>query len=332
MTTQTGRRRVSDLERLALAAFVDPLTGLRNRRGLDRDLEQALALARRGERPLTVVVGDLDGLKEINDREGHAAGDRALRALGVALESALRAGDAAYRIGGDEFLLVLADTGAAEADAVVARVRTTAPAFSCGQATFPADGEDGTSLMELADQRLLSGRRQTRTRRGGHRARGTRTEWVRSGSRAFAVATLTVTALLGGVGVGFAAQNVMAGRESVRTPVRNTSIPTGVPLPAVESGDAVAVSPASPTEDGLVSGQSSAPTTADQAEVAATVEPSPLGDVTGLTTVPPPDPASVVDVVEETAAEPSDEPQPQQEPHKEPRGDTGDGKPGNGPK
>lgn len=150
------------LRELAAAAFIDPLTGLRNRRALESDLAQRLAVAARGLRPLTVVVGDLDGLKAINDQHGHKAGDQALRALAAALDTALRAGDTAYRIGGDEFLLLLPDTGAAPAEALVERIRAGAPAFSWGASSFPADGASGPDLIELADQRLLAGRNETR--------------------------------------------------------------------------------------------------------------------------------------------------------------------------
>ncbi|HUR49656.1 MAG TPA: GGDEF domain-containing protein [Acidimicrobiales bacterium] len=201
------RVALSELEALRRAALVDPLTGLWNRRGLEDDLVQRLAVATRGGRTVTVVVGDLDGLKAINDQLGHAAGDEALRALAAALGVALRTTDTAYRIGGDEFVLLLPDTEADEVEVVMARVSAEAPAFSWGAASFPSDGIDGAALIELADQRMLEGRRDKRglgPQTAGRESNGPR---ARAARRATA-ATLVVAGLLAGVGVGYAAESV----------------------------------------------------------------------------------------------------------------------------
>lgn len=108
-----------EIERLAL---VDPLTGLGNRRAFERDLEPALRRARRLGVPLTLMCLDVDGIRSLNEEFGHACGDETLRSLGAVLRSSLRFGsDAAYRIGGDEFVaLVSADASGARA--VAARV------------------------------------------------------------------------------------------------------------------------------------------------------------------------------------------------------------------
>ena len=73
-------------------------------------------------RPFTLVVLDVDGFKSVNDRHGHLAGDAALEQLGLVLRAGLRAADTAYRIGGDEFALLLPETSAPEARAVIERI------------------------------------------------------------------------------------------------------------------------------------------------------------------------------------------------------------------
>lgn len=142
-------------------AYVDPLTGLFNRRALDRDLRREMGRAARYGRSFGVIVVDVDGLKQVNDIEGHAAGDAHLRALATALVEALRTGDQAYRIGGDEFVVLLPETTAATARSVADRIRSLrAPAFTWGAASFPEDAEDADLLLDLADQRLFAKRRK----------------------------------------------------------------------------------------------------------------------------------------------------------------------------
>ena len=96
----------------------DALTGLLNRRGLDRQLVQAVAHARRHDVVTTVMLLDLDGFKLVNDRHGHLAGDRLLRHLVQALQSRLRAGDTIARLGGDEFAILLPFTSCADAEPI----------------------------------------------------------------------------------------------------------------------------------------------------------------------------------------------------------------------
>lgn len=148
------------LERLA---YLDPLTALGNRRAAEAELRSAVATATRYDRRLAVVMADLDGLKLVNDLEGHDAGDRMLRSMADALVAAMRRGDHAFRVGGDEFVLVLAETEADEVAEVMRRVRDAgAPSFSYGSAALPVDGSDPDELLQVADQRLLAWRREAR--------------------------------------------------------------------------------------------------------------------------------------------------------------------------
>ena len=132
------------LEELRALAQEDPLTGLPNRRAFMRDLESELERTRRHGRPLALVLVRRDDLKHINDTQGHPGGDRALCAVGPALRDALRAGDTAFRIGGDEFAVLLPETTAEQAAIVAARVaagaarREPGPRLSCGIAAAPA--------------------------------------------------------------------------------------------------------------------------------------------------------------------------------------------------
>jgi diguanylate cyclase (GGDEF)-like protein len=99
------RRHVEDLERLSLT---DPLTGLGNRRAFERDLDLAIHRAQRTGEPIALLYLDVNGLKKVNDRYGHAAGDETLRALAAVMRSQSRIGlDWGYRVGGDEFVMVL---------------------------------------------------------------------------------------------------------------------------------------------------------------------------------------------------------------------------------
>jgi diguanylate cyclase (GGDEF)-like protein len=103
-------------------ARTDHLTGLANRKEFERQLERAVAAAQRHGRPLALALVDLDGLKEVNDRLGHAAGDRALRSVGRALQLGVRAADTCARIGGDEFAVAMPDTTEEQAAEVMRRV------------------------------------------------------------------------------------------------------------------------------------------------------------------------------------------------------------------
>lgn len=155
---QVSVRRSAD--RLERQAFIDPLTGLLNRRALERDLRAEMGRAARYGRRFSLMVLDMDGLKAINDEHGHAAGDSRLRALAGALADGLRLGDNAYRLGGDEFVVLLPETGEARASTVADRILAAgAPPFSWGTATYPNDGNELGALLDLADRRLYDARR-----------------------------------------------------------------------------------------------------------------------------------------------------------------------------
>ncbi len=154
---------------LEAESLLDALTGLLNRRALGRDLPSALSAAERDHHDLSVVMIDIDGLKALNDIEGHGAGDGALRAFADAWRTQLRLGDDVYRVGGDEFVLLLHGVDSEEAQHVLHRAfdRTAQP-FSWGVATFPGDGIDGSRLLDIADRRLID-RRTGRERRSAAR-------------------------------------------------------------------------------------------------------------------------------------------------------------------
>ncbi len=150
-------------EQLRHQAFHDVLTGLENRfLFLDR-LGHALARAGRGGRPTAVIFLDLDDFKAVNDRLGHAAGDRLLVAVGARLKAVTRAGDTVARLGGDEFAIIIEETDSAEADQAAARILDTlTPAFllgdrqivvraSVGIAVQSSDGADADELLRRAD-------------------------------------------------------------------------------------------------------------------------------------------------------------------------------------
>jgi diguanylate cyclase (GGDEF)-like protein len=106
------QRRV---ERAEADALVDELTGLFNRRGWDRLTEREEARAERYSHPATVFMMDVDGLKQKNDEQGHAAGDELLRAVADAIRSVIREHDVAARLGGDEFAVLAVESDAAAA-------------------------------------------------------------------------------------------------------------------------------------------------------------------------------------------------------------------------
>ncbi len=151
-------------DELQRAAFSDPLTGCSNRRAFERDIDRELARCARAELDLTVVAIDLDGLKAVNDTAGHAAGDRQLVLLVDTLRKALRSMDGIYRLGGDEFGIVLPDTSPDDAAVLIARaVRLGAPSFSWGTASYLSTGSAVVAeLLSVADADLYAQRHATR--------------------------------------------------------------------------------------------------------------------------------------------------------------------------
>jgi len=120
LTTTEGVRRIAELEQ---ETVTDPLTGLFNRRYLDRRIEEEVARAERYGTPLSVVLLDLDHFKNINDSYGHDAGDQVLRRFAKTIRGALRESDFVARFGGEEFLVVAPHTGLADAEILAERLR-----------------------------------------------------------------------------------------------------------------------------------------------------------------------------------------------------------------
>ena len=153
----------------------DALTGLRNRRALIEDLADIEREARSSGRPFALAVCDVDRFKAYNDRLGHLAGDHALRALAATLRAELRAGDEAYRYGGEELVLVLRDASVHEALAAAERVRAAVVATAIAHPADPAGvvtvsigvaagAGDASALLSRADRALYEAKRAGRNR------------------------------------------------------------------------------------------------------------------------------------------------------------------------
>ena len=181
-TEQLSERTLGDLELLALRAApaidnarrygearqladTDALTGLHNRRTFHETLAREVARAQRYGRDLGLIVLDLDDFKQVNDTYGHLAGDAVLAEVGERLRSVARTADVACRIGGEEFAVILPESGLAEAEALYHRLASaisTRPISEVGAVRFSAGiGElrpedDSVSLFERADRSLYT--------------------------------------------------------------------------------------------------------------------------------------------------------------------------------
>ena len=153
-------------------AALDQLTGLYNRRSGEQRLAQEISRAQRHGRPLTVLLMDLDGLKQINDRHGHAAGDTVLKGFADRLQRAIRGSDLAVRLGGDEFMALLPECRAEEVRHVLARLEGLEFEFddqklrlqySRGWTDY-APGETPQELLKRADGALYENKRAGKRR------------------------------------------------------------------------------------------------------------------------------------------------------------------------
>jgi len=166
-----------ELKKLQINAATDPLTGLYNRRLFDEYCDKELNRAKRYGQHLAIVILDLHRLKEVNDRHGHLRGDQMLQLAATTLRKTLRAADFAFRIGGDEFALLLPQTDTEQAVTLCRRVRSlyesdvvslkleVGVTLDFGVAVHPQDGDQKSDLLRTADERLYE------LKRSGHAPR-----------------------------------------------------------------------------------------------------------------------------------------------------------------
>jgi diguanylate cyclase (GGDEF)-like protein len=155
-----------EFKKLQINAATDPLTGLYNRRLFDEYCDKELNRAKRYGHQLALVILDVHKLKEVNDRHGHLQGDQILQLAAATLRKTLRASDFAFRIGGDEFALLLPQTDTEQANTLCRRVRAQyegdihslnldpGVTLDFGIAVLPVDGDQKSELMGTADDRL----------------------------------------------------------------------------------------------------------------------------------------------------------------------------------
>jgi len=165
-----------ELKKLNLNAVTDSLTELYNRRVFNEFFERELNRAKRYNQPLGLVMMDMHRFKEVNDKHGHPRGDEVLRMAAATLKKALRTSDFAFRIGGDEFALILPQTDAPQSLALSRRVETVfadtlkslqlsvSVGMDHGVANYPQDGDNADDLVRIADERLYQ-------RKHAHRGR-----------------------------------------------------------------------------------------------------------------------------------------------------------------
>lgn len=148
-------------------AALDQLTGLYNRRSGEQRLAEEISRAMRYSRPLTVLLIDIDGLKQVNDQLGHAAGDMMLKNFSERLQRAIRGSDLAVRLGGDEFMVLLPECRVEEVRHVLSRVEglefeyaenKLTCQFSRGWADYRS-GETSAELLKRADEALYANKR-----------------------------------------------------------------------------------------------------------------------------------------------------------------------------
>ncbi|MEW6187806.1 MAG: diguanylate cyclase [Thermodesulfobacteriota bacterium] len=171
-----SQRKESE-ETIRRLAFQDSLTGLPNRVLFHDRLSQALAQAGRNKQGLTLMMIDLDNFKEVNDQYGHQQGDRLLKEMGQRLLNFLRKSDTVARMGGDEFMILLPDTGQVpDAQRIAEKLLevfqqpmvleggTVQVSASIGLALYPKDGVDGATLIKNADRAMYRAKAEGRNR------------------------------------------------------------------------------------------------------------------------------------------------------------------------
>jgi diguanylate cyclase (GGDEF)-like protein len=160
VVAQLREQMVARQRDLAELARRDPLTGVGNRRLMQERLDYELSRHRRSEQELALLVLDLDGFKEVNDRLGHPAGDQLLAGVAQALCDTVREGDTIVRHGGDEFCILAPDTGRLDIEALAGRIHVALATIDClgrplsatiGVAVHPHDGPTAELLLAAAD-------------------------------------------------------------------------------------------------------------------------------------------------------------------------------------
>ena len=164
---ETIRQRY-ELERLATT---DRLTGILNRQGFEQRIQEEMSRCSRRQTGFLLLILDLDRFKQLNDTQGHPAGDRALRAIAQNLKAAVRGQDIVARTGGDEFSVVLTELSKGRAaEYIVERLRTSMHledyglGVSIGVAEYPKEADDFEGLYRLADKRLYQGKNEGKGR------------------------------------------------------------------------------------------------------------------------------------------------------------------------
>lgn len=176
-TIEMALARCAEEKTLRAQTFIDPLTGLHNRRFLDEALPRELARAAREGNELAVAMLDIDHFKKLNDTYGHDAGDHAIRAVADAIRGALRESDLVCRFGGEEFVVILPATipeqAPAKIKAVCDGIRSRPIMFlgvelrvtlSAGIASAPRNGTSPETLLRAADVALYRAKREGRDR------------------------------------------------------------------------------------------------------------------------------------------------------------------------
>ena len=173
---QVAGARAAEMQAAWRLAAFDPVTGLHNRQHLQAILPASIDSADASDRPLGVLVVDLDALKPFNDRWGHAAGDRMLRRVGEVLVANLRPSDTVARLGGDEMVVVLPETDAETAAAIAARLVDAVSRMEIGGGqsmvsitvsiglAMMVPGDDAETVLGRADAALYKAKREGRNR------------------------------------------------------------------------------------------------------------------------------------------------------------------------
>lgn len=174
VSTMAGMSQLAFMLALVRQAIRDPLTGVFSRRSGEEVMELQFTIATRNASPISVAFFDIDHFKQVNDRFGHEAGDKALIDVTATVGANLRRGDTLARWGGEEFVLIMPNTNLAQAQAAMMRLReigfglrpdNTPLTASIGIAERTADhAEDWKALVELADQRMYRAKKSGRDR------------------------------------------------------------------------------------------------------------------------------------------------------------------------